>query len=65
MILPYNRLDLLEKEPLSVKDISSKLNVPTDEVLNNIVILRKNNFIALDKIENFTPTYISIMTGGE
>jgi hypothetical protein len=55
----------LNSGPLTVKDLSGKLKIPTDIVLDNITILRKNNMIALDKIENFTPTYISLMGGGD
>jgi len=58
-------LQLLGGGPLSVKDLSGKLNVPTDIVLDNITILRKNNQVALNKIENFTPTYISLAGGGD
>jgi coenzyme F420-reducing hydrogenase delta subunit len=58
-------LHLLKKESLSVKDLSSKMKVPTDVVLDNIVILRKNQQVALDKIENFIPKYVSLQEGGD
>ncbi|UCH88586.1 MAG: hydrogenase iron-sulfur subunit [Thermoplasmata archaeon] len=58
-------LKQLSKGALSVKDLSSKLNIPTEIVLDNIVILRKENQIALEKIENFTPRYISLLEGGD
>lgn len=58
-------LQLLGDGPLSVKDMSGQLNVPTHIILDNVTILRKNNLIALNKIENFTPTYISLLGGGD
>jgi coenzyme F420-reducing hydrogenase delta subunit len=58
-------MQLLNEGPLSVKDISAKLDKPPDEVLDNIVILRKNNQIALQGIENFTPKYVSLLGGGD
>jgi coenzyme F420-reducing hydrogenase delta subunit len=56
---------LLNEGPLTVKDISAKLNKPTDVILDNLVILRKNNQVALQSIENFTPKYVSLVVGGD
>jgi coenzyme F420-reducing hydrogenase delta subunit len=58
-------LHFLIKEPLSVRDLASKLKQPTDVVLDNIVILRKNNMVAVDSIEGQTPKYISIIVGDD
>ena len=58
-------MQLLNEGPLTVKDISAKLNKPPHEVLDNIVILRKNNQIALQSIENFVPKYVSLVGAGD
>jgi len=58
-------MQLLSGGPLSVKDLSAKLEKPAYEVLDNIVILRKNNKIALQTIENFTPKYVALNGGGD
>lgn len=46
---------------MSVKDLAQEMELPTDRVLDHVVFLRRRNQLALDKIEGFTPKYISIM----
>lgn len=54
-------LGLITEIPMSVKDLAKEIELPTDRVLDHIVFLRKRNQLALDKIEGFTPKYISIV----
>ncbi len=56
---------LTKNNNMSVKDLSKKMNVPTDRVLEHIVVLRQKNLIAMDHPEGFTPTYRTIEIGGE
>jgi coenzyme F420-reducing hydrogenase delta subunit len=60
----YRIMHHLKEGPLSVKDLSAKMKLPTDAVLDNIVILRKNNMVDFDSREGFTPKYKSIVEGG-
>ena len=60
MILTYTK-----KDKLSVKDLSKKMKVPTDRVLEHIVLLRQQNMIAMDHPEGFTPIYHALTIGGE
>jgi len=56
---------LAKKNNMSVKDLSKKINVPTNRVLEHIVVLRQKNLISMDHPEGFTPTYRTIEIGGE
>jgi F420-non-reducing hydrogenase iron-sulfur subunit len=58
-------LALTHGKSLSVKDLSKKINVPTDRVLEHIVELRKNSQIAMEHGHGQTPTYRAIIIGGE
>lgn len=51
---------------LSVKDLSKMIDVPTDRVLEHIVMLRQMNMVAMDhpKAGDFTPTYHAIEIAG-
>ena len=48
---------LLEKESLSVRDMSKHLNLSPQEVLRHIVTLRQKGLIMIDRVEGTTPFY--------
>lgn len=56
---------LAKNNNMSVKDLSKKMNVPTNRVLEHIVVLRQKNLLSMDHPEGFTPTYRTIEIGGE
>jgi predicted transcriptional regulator len=58
--LVRTRILLLAKdEPQSVKGLAKKMNVPSQEVLKQIVTLRDRNLIRLENIEGTTPLYLA------
>jgi|YelNatPaOPRAMG01_1025707.scaffolds.fasta_scaffold11892_2 F420-non-reducing hydrogenase iron-sulfur subunit len=58
-------LTLAKRNRMSVKELASKMKVPSDRVLEHIVTLRQQNLIAMDPVEGFTPTYHTLSLGGE
>ncbi len=54
-------LELIADQSMSVKELASEIELPTDRILDHVVFLRKRNQLALDSIEGFTPKYISIV----
>jgi coenzyme F420-reducing hydrogenase delta subunit len=56
---------LTDGKPMSVKELASELEEPTDKVLQHIVYLRKNNFVAMDSIDGTTPKYLSLVEEGK
>jgi F420-non-reducing hydrogenase iron-sulfur subunit len=58
-------LSLTGKQPYSVLDISRELNQPSDQILEHIVYLRKNNLVAMETIDGTTPKYVSLEEGGK
>lgn len=58
-------LELAKEKPRSVKELGGLMGVPTDKVLRHIVVLRQKNLITMDHPEGFTPTYRTIVIGGE
>lgn len=58
-------LELSKDKPKSVKELGKVMGVPTDKVLRHIVVLRQKNLIAMEHPEGFTPTYKTIIIGGE
>jgi len=58
-------LQLAKNNNMSVKDLSKKMNVPTNRVLEHVVALRQKNLLSMDHPEGFTPTYRAIQIGGE
>jgi len=58
-------LELAKEKPRSVKELGRVMQVPTDRVLRHIVVLRQKNLITMDHPEGFTPTYRTIVIGGE
>ena len=58
-------LELAKNKPRSVKELGQIMEVPTDKVLRHIVALRQKNLLSMDHPEGFTPTYRTIIIGGE
>jgi len=58
-------LELSKDKPRSVKELGKIMEVPTDRVLRHIVVLRQKNMLSMDHPEGFTPTYKTIIIGGE
>jgi coenzyme F420-reducing hydrogenase delta subunit len=58
-------LNLTGEQAYSVLDLSKELSVPTDKVLEHIVFLRKNNFVAMESIDGTTPKYVSLLEEGK
>ena len=58
-------LNLTGEQAYSVLDLSKELDVPTDKVLEHIVFLRKNNFVAMESIDGTTPKYVSLLEEGK
>ncbi len=58
-------LELSKEKARSVKELGKIMEVPTDRVLRHIVVLRQKNLLAMDHPEGFTPTYRTIVIGGE
>jgi F420-non-reducing hydrogenase iron-sulfur subunit len=50
-------LQCLKEKPQSTKEISRKIELPPDKVLEEIVVLWKEGSIVLDKTEGSTPIY--------
>jgi len=57
-------LQLTKDRPLSVREMAEELDAPPDEVLEQIVVLRSKNLIAMDTIVGVTPKYRAIVAGG-
>jgi F420-non-reducing hydrogenase iron-sulfur subunit len=58
-------LELSKDKARSVKELGKIMEVPTDKVLRHIVVLRQKNLLSMDHPEGFTPTYKTIIIGGE
>jgi len=52
--------NLLEKESLSVKDLSKYLDLDPQDVLHHIVVMRRRGMVRLDRIDGTTPLYASL-----
>ena len=51
---------LLEKEPMSIKHLSKRLELDNKQVLDHMVILRRRGLITVDRVEDMTPVYIAL-----
>ena len=57
-----NRILLsLEKDPKSVKDLATQLNIDSKEVLNHILVLKGRNQVAMEDIIENQPIYVNVM----
>lgn len=50
-------LRCLREKPQSVEDISKTIKLPSDKILEEIVVLRKEGIVILDKIKGSSPIY--------
>jgi len=57
-------LQLTKDKALSVKEMAKELDSPPDEVLEQVVVLRSKNLMAMDTIVGATPKYRAIASGG-
>ena len=56
----HKTLLLIEKKPLSVKELAEVLNMEPAFVLRHILTMRRKGMIALDSIEGTTPRYKAV-----
>jgi len=54
---------MLRKEPLSVKELSKRLNVDSQKALQEIVVMRRHGMVALGSVEGTTPLYVALEAG--
>jgi coenzyme F420-reducing hydrogenase delta subunit len=57
-------LQLLRKEPRSVKGLASELDLPPDSVLKTIVELRRRGLVGMDSIRERSPLYVAMEVSG-
>lgn len=53
-------LQLTKEKPLSVKELALNIGLSSRETLQHVVVLRKNNFIAMAEIDGTTPKYLAL-----
>ncbi len=59
-----NRIYLMMKdEPLSVKELSKRLDLDPQTVLRNMVVMRQRGWVAVDRIEGTSPLYVALEVG--
>jgi len=59
-----NRIYLWVKEqPLSVKELSKRLDLDSQMVLRHIVVMRRRGLIAVDRVEGTSPLYTALEVG--
>ena len=59
-----NRIYLMVKdEPLSVKELSKRLELDPRTVLRHIVVMRRRGWIAVDRVEGTSPLYTALEVG--
>jgi len=59
-----NRIYLLVKnEPLSVKELSKRLDLDSQMVLRHIVVMRRRGLITVDRVERTSPLYTALEVG--
>jgi NADH-quinone oxidoreductase subunit E len=51
---------LLDKEPMSIKHLSKRLELDNKQVLDHVVILRRRGLITVDRVEDMTPMYTAL-----
>ena len=51
---------LLEKEPMSIKHLSKRLELDNKQVLDHVVILRRRGLVAVDRVDDMTPIYAAL-----
>jgi len=59
-----NRIYLMtQDEPLSVKELSKRLDLDPKAVLRHIVVMRRRGWVAIDRVEGTTPFYTALKVG--
>jgi len=59
-----NRIYLMVKdEPLSVKELSKRLDLDPQTVLRHIVVMRQRGWVAVDRVEGTSPLYVTLEVG--
>jgi len=59
-----NRIYLMVKdEPLSVKELSKRLDLDPQTVLRHMVVMRQRGWVAVDRIEGTSPLYVALEVG--
>ena len=53
-------LKLTRSEPLSVRQLANKLELPEKQVLQHITVLRKRNLIAMHEVKATAPHYLAL-----
>lgn len=53
-------LQIIKENPLSVKEISKSIDLPPENVLQDILEMKRMGLVALDKIEGTSPLYIAL-----
>ena len=54
---------LLRDEPLSVKELSKRLDLEPPRVLRHIVLMRRKGLVAINRIDGTTPLYTALEVG--
>lgn len=54
---------ILTKGPLSVKELSKRLDVDSQKALQEIVVMRRHGMVALGRVEGTTPLYVALEVG--
>jgi len=54
---------MVRKEPLSVKELSKRLDLYPQAVLRHIVVMRRRGLVTVDRVEGTTPLYIALEVG--
>ena len=59
-----NRIYLwVKEEPLSVKELSKRLDLDSKTVLRHVVVLRRRGLITVDRVEETSPLYTALEVG--
>lgn len=59
-----NRIYLwVKEEPLSVKELSKRLDMDSKTVLRHIVVMRRRGLITVDRVEGISPLYTALEVG--
>lgn len=51
---------MLEREPLSVKDLSKLLGLAPQAVLRHIIVMRRRGMLTIERVEGNTPIYVAL-----
>jgi coenzyme F420-reducing hydrogenase delta subunit len=54
---------MARKEPISVKELSKRLDLNPQAVLRHIVVMRRRGMVAVNQVEGTTPRYVSLEVG--